>query len=1847
MSTTIDSRVLEMRFDNGQFEKGVSTSMSTLDKLKEKLNLSGASKGLENVSAAAGKFKMDGISSAIDTVHAKFSALEVMGMTALANITNSAINAGKRMINAFAIEPVTTGFNEFELKMGSVQTIMASTGASLEEVNGYLNELNEYSDRTIYSFSDMTQNIGKFTNAGVKLEDAVMAIKGISNEAALSGANANEASRAMYNFAQALSAEYVKLIDWKSIENANMATVSFKEQLLEAAAAAGTVEKTTDGMYKVLTQNNMGGTMDMAVSATSNFNDSLAYQWMTTEVLVNTLKDYADETTEIGKKAYASAQDVKTFSMMMDTLKEAAQSGWAQTWELIIGDFEEGKALWTSLSEMFGSLIGNSADARNELLGGALNSNWQKIVEQVSEAGISVDDFQEKVKEAARAHGVSIDEMIEEQGTLAAVMASGAVSGDIIKEAINELAGGAREASAATSDLGDVVNRVLQGEFGTGEERVKALAEAGYDYATVQELVNEAIAGGSVDVSELSDAQMENLGYTAEQIKALRELAKQAEETGTPLNELIEHLDKPSGRQLLFDSMKTSIQSVIKVFDVLKQSWKDVFGVATSEQLYSIIEAVHSFAEGLSSGIVQNASKLSSIFKGLFSVLDMGRKVLSSVAGFFMDILGSSGMKSLGTFLLDTAASIGDFFTSLNEGFHANDLSGLFDSISSSVSDFLGMFTGGLRGFGDNISDLCSRISKPLSNVREIVSGVLTGIWETIKDVFGLIKDHVSIGDIFAGLLGATALTTLKKFAGLLDKAKEGVQSFFDFFKGDKSGGIKDNISKVLDSVHDSLESFTSGIKTVSLLSIAVAVGVLVNALKSLSELNSDELGSGLAAVASMMFMLTRSLSSITKSLGKQSSSTGGIVKTGASLILLAKAVEILADAMQALSGMSWDEIGHGLSAMGGVLVEFVAAVRIINGSKVSLSTGAAMLALAQSCKMLGEALGALGKLSWDEIGRGLSAMGGALGELVAAVSILSKMGGFGSLFGSVGILIAVQSLQKMAEGLKSFSEFSWDETKRGLAAMGGALGELGIVLGGLGKVTGLSSIFGATSILIAVQGLDDLATALESFSKFSWDEIGRGLSAMGGALSEVSVVAGALGKIAGLSGIFGAGAILITVQGLSDLAEALGKFGGMSWNEIGHGLAAMGGALAEAGGISGAIGILSGLSGVLGGAAVWVTIQGLNDLAAALQNFAAMSWDEIGHGLAAMGGALAEAGGISGALGALTGFAGVLGGGAIALITTNINDLADAFMKFSSMDWDEVGRALTSMGAALGETAIGGILNTFSGFGAGAIKTMAEPLGALADSVKKWTNISVSESLSGQLGSLADGIRKFTFTGWGASDISKIASPLGTLADSVKKWSGVSIASGLGGEDGALASLASGIKQFNFTWMAGSSIDEVAGPLGALAESISKWSGVSIPSGLGGENGSLAAIAEGIKKFSFKGSNIDKLSSVSEALGALAQSAQEWSGVQIPDDLPGKLSSLSEAAAGMAAILSENQAELTSGGASFGAGIVTAMSEAVENVTQAMDALVSSTGSYASDFNANGEALGTALVTALKESLSDAGSTAETEIGGALNIADSYESGFSSSGSSLGTAFVTALGNALSSAGSTAGSRVSAAVSAINGYWQSFYNAGGYLGSGLVSGINARTTDAYNAGFALGQAAVQGEKAGQQSNSPSKLTIKAGKWLGEGLIIGMQKMGARVYNAGNEIGKTATVSLSSAMSKISDFITNDIDAEPKIRPVLDLSDVRKGADAMHGLLGFSPAVAVGENIGAISMMMSQNNQNGANDDIVSAIDRLEKSLGQRGGDTYTINGITYDDGSNITSAVKSLIRAARMERRV
>lgn len=1728
MSKTVDERVVEMRLENKNFENNAKTSLSTLDKLKRSLKLEGAAKGFENINDAAKKVNVSALGNAVETVRARFSSLEVVAVTALANITNSIINTGKQMLYSLTVAPISQGFQEYELKMGSIQTIMMSTGASLEEVNSYLRDLNAYSDKTIYSFADMTSNIGKFTNAGVKLEDAVMAIKGVSNVAAISGANTNEASRAMYNFAQALSAGYVKLMDWKSIENANMATVEFKTQLLESAVACGTLTKTADGMYKTVKGN--------VIDATHGFNDSLQDQWMTTDALVSTLRDYADETTEIGKKAFAAAQDVKTFSQLMDTLKEAVGSGWASTWETVFGDFEEAKSLWTSLSVAIGGYIDAQSDARNETL-------------------------------------------------------------------------------KAWKDLG--------------------------------------------------------------------------------------------GRTALLETVKNAFNGLLSVVRPIKEAFVDLFPAVTGEKLFSLTKSLNDFSKGLTiSG--ETAEKVKRIATGFFSIFDIGEKGISSVTKALFDLAGSDGIASAGDLFLEAAVSVADFFTSLNEDFDEKGLSGVLSKISQKISDTLHSAANDIKDFRSTFSNVWAGISK---------------VAEKVKSVFIWVKENVSVGDIFAGLAGGGIFVLAKKIADAFDKVKEAIDKVFGLGKdSEKMNSFKQNFENILESVHDSLQSFTNGIKATTLVSIALAIGILAASMGAISELSGKDITKSLFAIGSMMTMLSLEFRSLTKSLSKFDSK--GIVKSGIALILVAKAIDILADAMAELSGLSWDEIAKGLVSVGIGLTGLLVAIKAIGKSKISLSTSVATLALAYSCSILGDAMQKFSGLAWDEIGRGLTAMGGALGELVAAVSILGKTGGFKSLLGSLGILVAVQSLEKLADSLKSFATMSWDEIGRGLAAMGGALGELTLTLSVVGKIAGVSSIFAAGALWITIQGLDDLADALKQFSTMSWVEIGRGLTAMGSALGEIGVITGAVGVLAGFSAIIGSGAILITIQGLGDLANSLKMFAAMSWGEIGRGLVAMGGALGEVAVVSGALGALAGLPALLGGGAIFLAVQSLGDLAAALKQFGEMNWDEIGRGLIAMGGALGEI-----AVGGFLNTLSIIGAHSISEMAAPLGVLADSVKK-----WENV-KIPDGLGYSLSMLAYGVSSFTFGGLGASAIAEVAYPLGTLATSVSKWAGVIIPTGLSDRLKSLADGVSKFTFSGFGASAIAEVAAPLGNLADSVKRWSSVTIPDGL---EAGLKQIANGVKSFTWAFVGGWSIDAIIGPLSDLPTAIRKWEGINIPENL---STSLSSLSEGVKSFTWSFVGGWSMDTVAAPLGNLADSIKRWSSVTIPDSLEAGLkqiangiwafagvpdislvignlnliastatrftgidlvatsssirqftsalsnlatsdfsgiSSIKEVPDIIASVAGEMQKSVqlfSSIGSSYAKSftnsfiqIISAGSSQIKSAAiQLMTSLTSGVNAQkpASDvafsgiitsalakiasqypaFNTSGQSTMTQFITGVKSRNTSALTTMASIISGMLAKIRGQFGTFNTAGLTLMARFISGISSKQSAAASASRNVASASLNAVHSQSGGFYSAGVACANGFANGISARAWYAEARARAMASAALRAANAALGIHSPSKEFYKSGDNSVTGFTNAFVDGISRVVKAAKGIGNSAMDGLKSSISRVSEILNGSVDFNPTITPVLDLSNIQNGVGGLSRLMNSMNGGTISRTVDiAASAASDFSSRSSSHNSISDAIRELRKlaipsSNGSPITNNHNIFNITGNDPEEIARAVANVLQ--------
>lgn len=823
MSKTVDERVVEMRFDNRQFEQNVATTMSTLDKFKQKLNFRGATRGLDEVGAAASKVDMRGLGSGVETVTAKFSALQVMGVTALANITNSAVNTGKRLVSALTIDQVTAGWSKYEQKTASVQTIMNATGKSIEEVNGYLDKLMWYSDETSYGFTDMTQSLGQLTSAGGDIEKLIPMIEGIANATAFAGKGASEFSRAIYNLNQSYSAGYLQYMDWKSLDLAGVSSKQLKQVFIDTAKALGKLD--AEGRTA-------GGTL----VELSNFGQTLQDKWADTEVMEAAFGKFselteaaykavrsgeydtaseaiaalADKYDEISVKAFASAQEAKSFTEAIEATKDAVSSGWMNTAELIFGNYDEAKKLWTDMANSLWDIFASGSESRNAILGDALNSKWDVLLEKMQDAGVSAEDFQDKLKETAKEHGVAIDDLIDEYGSLGKVISAGKLSKNVIVDTIKKFADNVKTVGKATEvttekleHFQSIVNKVIRGDFGNGAERMKKLAEAGENYATVQGLVNKVWERNGKNwsdttikaedlvgvINDLAESELKSMGYTDEQAKALKALAKEAEETGTPLNELIDSLERPSGRELLFSSIHNALEGVSKLVQTFRNAWGEIF---TSERMsagiYNFLDGLNRLSEKLIMSD-ETADKLKRTLKGLVAIFDIIQMTLGGGIRIAFKVL-STVLEAFDLDILDVTAAIGDSIVRFRDWVDSVlDVSGVLKKVVPYITNFVKKVKELFASLKDSkvIKKFVEYLKQIVNWFKKLAKLDPSGwsfdkMFSGIKDAFTSLPDHMKeIGkNIVEGLQNGFG----DRFSKIVDKARELATKIIDTIKG-------------------------------------------------------------------------------------------------------------------------------------------------------------------------------------------------------------------------------------------------------------------------------------------------------------------------------------------------------------------------------------------------------------------------------------------------------------------------------------------------------------------------------------------------------------------------------------------------------------------------------------------------------------------------------------------------------------------------------------------------------------------------------------------------------------------------------------------------------------------------------------------------------------------------------------------------------------------------------------------------------------------------------------------------------------------------------------------------------
>ena len=1162
MSTTIDERVVEMRFDNKQFEQNIQTSLSSLDKLKKSLNLEGAAKGLETVNDAANKCSgnMSPLSNAVETVRVRFSALEVMAITALQNITNSALAAGKNLVSAFTIDPIKTGFEEYETQINAVQTILANTsskGTTLDQVNNALDELNHYADMTIYNFTEMTRNIGTFTAAGVDLDTSVAAIKGIANLAAVSGSNSQQASTAMYQLSQALAAGTVKLQDWNSVVNAGMGGQVFQDALKETAKVHGIA-------------------IDEMIKDEGSFRETLSKGWLTSDILTETLAKFTGDLNEdqlrtmgytddqiksimeMGKTANDAATKVKTFTQLFDTLKEAAQSGWTQSWEIIVGDFEEAKELLTEVSDTFSAVINASADARNKML-----QDWKDLGGRTMMIEAVKNVFEGLVSVAKP-----------------------------VREAFNEIF-----PPMTGKQLAEITERIrdLTAKFKMGEESSKNLKNTFKGVFAVLDIVGQAfkaVAGGVGELIGLflpaGNGVLSLTGSFGEYLVKLDETVKKTDIFGKAVSTVV-------------DIVKTVITFVKTAGEKVKE-----FGKAAGEKFdFPGFELFHSFLERVHDRMAQIGDGAGKMKSGVIVAFEMMGEALEKCK--FLKVMEAlwTAVKVIAGGIAD---AVGTMMGTLAEKLGNTDFSGVLDILNSIA----------VGGIALSVSKFLKSVTEPLEGLNGVLEGV-TGILDGVRGCFEAYQTNLKAGTLlkigaaiallagsivaislidsdklsaslgaitvlFANLLGAMAIfNKISSDTGKVSKActamiamsvavsilAGALKKVSDLDWGELARGLV-GIAGLTTIVVASSKAMASSQKQVmkgatSLIIFGAAIKILASACEDLSKLQWDELGRGLTGVG-VLFAEIAVFLRVAKFNGKMISTATGIV-------ILSAAMKVLASACKDFGQMEWSEIGKGLAGIGGLLAELAVFTNLAGNAKHVMSTGVALIAIGAAMKIFASAVKDFGQLQWDEIGRGLTAMGGALAEVAIAVNLMPKnMIGIGT-----GLVIVGGALEIIANCMSKFGGMQWEEIGRGLTVMGGALAELAISLNFMKSTLG-----GSAALLVASGALAVLAPVLSILGALSWEAIAKGLISIAGAFTIIGLAGAVLTPlvptILALSGAFA----LIGVGVLTIGAGLLAAGTGLSALAIGFTALATAGAAGATAIVAALTVIVTGIAGLI-----------------------------------------------------------------------------------------------------------------------------------------------------------------------------------------------------------------------------------------------------------------------------------------------------------------------------------------------------------------------------------------------------------------------------------------------------------------------------------------------------------------------------------------------------------------------------------------------------------------------------------------------------------------------------------------
>lgn len=1038
MSREVDSRVVEMRFDNENFEKNTKKTISSIDRLMEKLRFKGAEKGFEKLDAAAEDMDFATMQRSLDTLENKFSSLNIVATTALVNITNKFVDAGEKLVKSLSIDQVASGWDKYTEKTSNVQTIMNATGKSIDQVNGYLNKLMWYSDETSYSFSEMTSALSQMTAAGGNIDKMIPMIMGIANATADAGKTGFAFQSTIRNLTQSYSAGHLQLQDWKSLNLMGTATKALKQELIDTAVELGTLKK---------------GEVTIA-----SFESSLQKKWANTEVMEKTFAKYASmmeaayELTqknpgmtssealeklsgqygELAERAALAAQQATSFGQAIDSTKDAVSSSWMKVFETFFGNKEEATDTWTELANRLYDIFVPPIEALNERLKDGLNSGWNQLLE--NELGDQADAYAYAMQQVALASGAITEKQIEDAGSFGEAIKQGGISAELLKKGLGE-------AQSSAEKMLTLSDAELE-KRGTNREEVEKNAQA-------FEELNKKVQNGTLDLEAYS--------------KQIREL---------------------SGREHLMQSLWNLMDAATAIAKPIREAFQEIFPSKTGEEIKSFAQWLDSITKKL---IISDdtAKKIKTTAEGVFSALRVGKDILEGIISGMVRVLNLT--KPLADILLDAASAAGEFSSEITKGLHP------LETIGTWVTDFVNAAAPVLYSFGSAADKIFTQFAEGAKDAfnefdpeklnQFILGGMgasmlvsIKGFLESIKSIgssakgiVGEIKESIeSLGeavDAWKSAKKADTLMTIAKAVALM----AGSLAVLSMVKADRLGAAIGaltvtfsellGVMAVMTQLTKNVQSLKLSVLAGGMVAVSAAVLVLSGALKVISTIDSDKLLGSVAALGGVMLELAAVAAVLSKDGGRFTKGTAG-------MMAFAVSIRILASSVKALSGLNSSALTRGLVGVGALCAGLVVAAKTMNGVKFGIGKGTGFVLMAASMEILQDAVAKFGEMDNEAVVRGLTSIGGALVIFVAAMNLLK--GGIGSAISLTMMAAAVNLLVPAFQGL---GNLSWEAIGKGLLTIVGAF----VVLGGAAVI--LSPV---TPVIVALSlSLSALALSL------------------------------------------------------------------------------------------------------------------------------------------------------------------------------------------------------------------------------------------------------------------------------------------------------------------------------------------------------------------------------------------------------------------------------------------------------------------------------------------------------------------------------------------------------------------------------------------------------------------------------------------------------------------------------------------------------------------------------------------------------------------------------------------------